>query len=63
MIRNLHVNYREDGKWEVKFEGDPHPINIARTQEQAITYARKMAENEKCTVVIHDKNGGIQNRL
>ncbi|MFW6298256.1 MAG: DUF2188 domain-containing protein [Bacillota bacterium] len=63
MIRNLNVDYRSDGKWEVKFEGDPHPISIVRTQSQAITYAKQMAENEKCSVIIHDENGKIQEKL
>ena len=59
MIRNLHVNH-ENGEWVIKFGGDRNPISTAKTQEQAITCARRIAENERCELIVHDEKGKVQ---
>ena len=63
MIRNLHVTHGKDGRWEVKFSGQPNPIKVAHSQNQAIKYAKQMAKSEKCELIIHGENGEVLNKL
>ncbi len=66
MIRNLHVTYNsnnKEGRWEVKYGGDPTPIKVTISLDDAIKSAKQMAKDEQCDLVIHGINGDIQDRL
>lgn len=58
--RNYHVSRREDGKWQVKFAGGEKAIKLFSTQAEAISYAKKLAENREGSISIHKKDGKMR---
>ena len=58
--RNYHVSKREDGKWQVKFAGGEKAIKLFSTQAEAISYAKKLAENQEGSISIHKKDGKMR---
>ena len=60
--KNQHVTKRQDGKWNVKGEGNTKATKVTNTQKEAIKEARKIAENQQSEVVIHGKDGKIRDK-
>ncbi len=59
---NFHVIKRETG-WSVKREGTSRAASVHRTQEEAITNARKLAKRSKQSViVVHSEDGSIESQ-
>ncbi len=58
--RVYHISIREDGKWQVKFAKGAKAIKTFSTQLEAIDYAKKLAESQKGSIMIHKKDGKIR---
>lgn len=59
--RNQFVVPHPEG-WAVKKEGSNRATAIFQTQEDAIEYGRELAINQRCELVIHDRNGNVRKR-
>ncbi len=52
-----HVSKREeDGVWQVKYTGG-RVIKLCKTKEEAMEYAKNMANNQNGTVIFHPSKG------
>lgn len=58
---NFHV-VKVDRGWGVKQEGNPNPISIHQTQEQAIQSGRPLAQAYQGELVIHGQDGRIRDK-
>lgn len=58
MAKNQHVVPHQKG-WAVKGDGNQRATKVARTQQQALTVARRIARNQGADVVIHGRDGKI----
>lgn len=58
---NQHVLPRSDG-WAVKKAGAERDTKIFKKQDQAIKFAKKIAENKESELFIHSKDGRIRER-
>lgn len=57
---NQHVTYDSQKKiWKVIGAGNSKPTKTFATKQAAVGYARKIAQNQKTELVIHNKNGLI----
>ncbi len=59
--RHQHVVPHEEG-WAVKSEGGQRATSVHKTQEEAITRAREIAQNQKTELFIHGRDGRIRAR-
>jgi hypothetical protein len=59
--KNQHVVPTKNG-WGVKGEGNLKKTAITETKKQAVDIAKEIAKNNKSEVVIHGKNGKIQDK-
>ena len=57
---DYHVVPNDDG-WAVRREGSERASSRHDTKQQALDAGRGMAQNAKVELVIHGKNGQIQN--
>ena len=62
MAKNIHVTHRADKTWAVIGEGDGRASSLHKTQGDAIEQARKIAENNKSELVIHDRDNKIRDK-
>ena len=60
--KNQHVVPTEDGKWGVKGEGSSKNTKITPTKSEAVKIGREIAINQKSELVIHGRNGKIQDK-
>jgi len=60
--KNQHVLPTPDGNWAVKGESNKRITRKTRTKKEAEDIARQIARNQKSDVVIHGKDGKIQDR-
>lgn len=60
--KNEHVTKRDDGKWQVKGEGNKRASAITNTQAEAIVIARDLAMKNKSELLIHGKDGKIREK-
>lgn len=57
----MHVQPRQDGRWEVHHEGTSRARFVTDTQADAISRARSMARDAgNSQVVIHGRDGKIR---
>ncbi|MCA1010232.1 DUF2188 domain-containing protein [Halobacillus halophilus] len=56
-----HVVPHEDG-WAVQAEDAKKPSNVYEKKEEAVSRAKEVAENKGTQVIIHKKDGSIQER-
>ena len=61
MGKNQHV-VPNNGKWQVKGEGNQRATGTYNTQKEAIDHAKSIAKNQKSEVLIHGKNGKIRDK-
>ncbi|MCC7571498.1 DUF2188 domain-containing protein [Candidatus Micrarchaeota archaeon] len=61
MGKNQHV-VPNNGKWQVKGEGNTRASGTFDTQKEAIDNARDKAKNEHSELLIHNTNGQIRER-
>ncbi len=59
--RNQHVVPLGNG-WAVKKEGSNRFTVITETKRDAVTVARQIAKNNKSELVVHGKDGKIQDK-
>lgn len=57
---SYHISLREDGKWQVKRGAAEKALKLFDTQNEAIAYAKSVAENQDTSIVIHKKDGKIR---
>ena len=62
MHKNQHVIRRGDHLWAVHGAGNGRDTSLHPTQEAARLVARKIAQNQKSNVLIHDINGRIRQK-
>lgn len=62
MHKNQHVIRRDDHLWAVRDAGNSRDTSLHPTQEAARLAARKIAQNQKSDVLIHDINGRIRQK-
>ncbi|MDE6075883.1 MAG: DUF2188 domain-containing protein, partial [Clostridia bacterium] len=56
--KTYHIAKRkEDGRWQVKAAGASKAIKLFLTQQDAIEFAKKTAENQDARIVIHKEDG------
>lgn len=58
--KNQHVVPTDNG-WAVKGESNARNTKLFDTKEKAEVYGREIAKNQRSELVIHDKDGKIQN--
>ncbi|MBI5445413.1 MAG: DUF2188 domain-containing protein [Deltaproteobacteria bacterium] len=56
------VPNHETGGWDVKAEGHLEPIRHFGIKEQAVDFARDLSRTEHTELLIHDKQGRIEER-
>lgn len=61
MGKNQHVVPLNDG-WAVKGEGNENYTKTFEKKSDAIDYAKQIAKNQKSELIIHGKDGKIQER-
>lgn len=59
--KNQHVVHRPDG-WAVRGEGNTKDTVKTETKREAIEAAKEIAKNNGAEVVIHGKDGKIQDK-
>ena len=57
--KDIHVVPRDSG-WAVKKEGNERASSLHDTKDRALDHARDQARRERVEVVIHKKDGKIQ---
>lgn len=59
--KKYHIAQRqEDGLWQVKAEGAEKALKLFKTQQEAIDYAKKVADNQEGSIMIHKKDGSFR---
>ena len=58
---NLHVVSRNEG-WVVRKDGNSRALSVHTTQREAIDAARQLARSKQGELIIHGKDGRINNR-
>lgn len=58
---NIHV-VPNGNKWEVKRQGNPTPISSHNLKGKAVDSGRIWAKNQESELVIHRKDGTIQDK-
>lgn len=56
-----HVVPNPEGGWSVKKGGSEKASKNFETKDPAIDYARKISRNQNSELIIHKKDGSIQN--
>lgn len=59
MGKNQHVVPSKNNGWSVKGEGNTKATKHFDTKKSAIDYARKIRDNQKSELIIHNKDGRI----
>lgn len=59
--KSHHVVPNAEGGWDVKKGGSERPIKHIDTKAAAVDYAREVSRNQESELVIHKKDGRIQN--
>jgi hypothetical protein len=60
---DVHVTWRNDeSKWAVEKEGSSRATSLHQTKDAAEQAGRKSAINERSELLIHGKDGKIQER-
>lgn len=59
--KKYHIAQRsDDGMWQVKAEGAEKALKLFKTQQEAIDYAKKVADNQEGSIMIHKKDGSFR---
>jgi len=56
-----HVTPRPDGKWKVERPGAGKASAVTETKKEAVDIGREISKNQGTELVIHGKDGKIQN--
>lgn len=59
--KKYHISQRNDtNMWQVKAEGADKALKLFKTQQEAIEYAKKVAESQDGSIMIHKKDGSFR---
>ena len=59
-----HVSKRaEDSQWTIKFAGGEKVIKLCKTKEEAVAYAKKLADSQGATVLVHASKGANKGKI
>lgn len=59
--KKYHISQRNDtNMWQVKAEGADKALKLFKTQQEAIEYAKKVAETQNGSIMIHKKDGSFR---
>lgn len=59
--KKYHISQRNDtNMWQVKAEGADKALKLFKTQQEAIDYAKKVAETQNGSIMIHKKDGSFR---
>lgn len=61
MAKNLHVVHSQ-GEWKVRREGSTRASKVFSTKTEAIDYGRKVGQDERLELYIHNMDGRIADR-
>jgi hypothetical protein len=61
MGKNQHV-VPHNGEWGIRGEGNSRLTTITPTKEKAVDLAREIARNQQSELVIHGRDGKIQDK-
>jgi hypothetical protein len=59
--KNQHVVKHPEG-WAVKGAGNEKATKVTATKQEAMTYGKGIAKHQQSELVIHGKNGKIQEK-
>ena len=59
---NQHVTPHKGGGWQVISAGGKKATKVTPTKQEAIKFGRKISQNQHSELVIHGKNGRIQEK-
>jgi len=59
--KNVHITPHPDG-WQVKKEGAERASKVTETKKEAVEAGRDAAKKEQSELVIHRKDGTIQDK-
>lgn len=62
MGKNQHVTKHPNGGWQVKGANNSKASALTVTQHDAISIARRIAQNQKSELIIHGLNGRIREK-
>lgn len=62
MKKTQHIVHNNGGGWNVKASGAKRATKHFETKAAAISYGCDIAKNQHTELIIHGKNGRIQNR-
>jgi len=60
--KSHHVVPNKDGGWDIKKGGGKKSIKNFSNKQEAVDKAREISKNQKSELVIHKKDGKIQNK-
>jgi hypothetical protein len=60
--RSQHVAPNRYGGWAVRRTGASRASRIFKTRDDAVTYARHLAERERSELYVHGRDGMIRER-
>lgn len=58
--KSHHVTHNRDGGWDVKKGGGERSIKHFDRKSDAIDYGRRVSQNQKSELVIHERDNRIQ---
>jgi hypothetical protein len=59
----FHVVPGDEKKWAVKEEDNDAPLYLSDARQEAVDEAKKLAEEAKTKVILHDEDGQIQEQI
>lgn len=59
---DIHVTPHHDGGWQVKREGADRASSLHDTQQEAIEEGRRIAQEERGELLVHDRHSQIRDR-
>ncbi len=64
MGKIYHISKRkEDGKWQVKAEKSEKAVKLFWTKEEAVKYAKELAERNDASTAFHASKGKNKGKL
>lgn len=62
MGKNQHVTKHPSGGWQVKGANNSKATKVTETKKDAIDYGKGVAKNQHSELIIHGKDGKIQEK-
>ncbi|SIT84299.1 DUF2188 domain-containing protein [Edaphobacillus lindanitolerans] len=59
---NYHI-VPHDGDWALKLEGEEEPVETGGDRDQLVEEGKKRAGEHGAIVIVHDKEGQIENQI